>query len=91
MEINAEKRCSCGKEHDIEGVDRLATYIWEDLRAYAKETPIDRHVLANALFKVCAYFFIPQSPQNTKGQLEEIENFSTALKEVAIKEDSTMQ
>jgi hypothetical protein len=91
MESQNEGRCSCGEVHDLEGVNKLTEYIWEGLRLYSKDTPIDRHVMANAFFQVCAYFFVNHSPQNIHGQVQEIENFCRALLDVAVHEAKPIQ
>ncbi len=91
MEDQNEEVCACGEVHDRNGANKLTEYIWEGLRIYSKNTPVDRHSMANAFFQVCQNFFITHSPQNTSGQLEEIENFCRALKETAMMEARPMQ
>lgn len=91
MVSQIEGKCSCGEVHDLDEVNKLTAYIWEGLRLYSKDTPLDRHVMANAFFQVCAYFFVTDSPQNISGQLEEIENFCMALKQGALNEAQPMQ
>jgi hypothetical protein len=91
MEGTNDKMCTCGQVHNLDEVHKLTEYIWEGLRRYSKETPIDRHMMANAFFQVCAYFFIEHSPQSLPGQIEEIENFSKALLDTAHQNAPSLQ
>ncbi len=86
-----ENECTCGEVHDVEATNKLTKYIWENLRAYSKEVPLDRHTMANAFVQVCSYLCVVHSPQNTNGQIEEIENFCRSLKETALYEAKAMQ